>query len=230
MLEYFKVIHYTNKIRLGNNSDGGYVIANVPDYDCYISAGIGSDEAFSNDLIKYFDIKNAHGFDGTINILPTNCPSILNVYRLNISSKQTKNTANLRRFIDNYKNIFLKMDIEGGEYDWLNSLSKDDLQKFKQITIELHYINDSSLGINHLTKINCFKKLFETHYIIHIHGNNVCGTIGKIPNLVEVTYIRKDCINNDIQNNTLNLPDKNLDFSNDQSKTDIDLNFYPFVF
>ena len=103
MLEYFKVIQYINKIRLGNNGDGGYVIANVPNYDCYISAGIGSDESFSNDLINHFNITNAHGFDGTIRSLPYNCPSIMNIYPLNIASMPSKKHANLRKFINEYK-------------------------------------------------------------------------------------------------------------------------------
>jgi hypothetical protein len=230
MLEYFKVIQYINKIRLGNNGDGGYVIANVPNYDCYISAGIGSDESFSNDLINHFNITNAHGFDGTISSLPYNCPSIMNIYPLNIASMPSKKHANLRKFINEYKNIFLKMDIEGGEYDWLNSLTIQDLLKFKQITIEFHFINDNSLGINHSDKINCFKKLFETHYIIHIHANNVCGKHNNIPNVIEVTYIRKDCVEEEIINNTLPLPDNLLDFPNDPHLPEIQLNFYPFVF
>jgi hypothetical protein len=229
MLEYFKVIYYNDKIRLGNNGDGGYVIADIPNYDCYISAGIGTDESFSKDLINHFNITNAHAFDGTITKLPTNCPSILNIYPVNIGPIISQQTANLRRFIDNYQNIFLKMDIEGAEYDWIYSLSNNDLLKFKQITIELHFINDNSLGINHSKKINCFRKLFQTHYIIHIHANNVCGTTNNIPNVVEVTYVRKNCINYDIKYNTLKLPDNKLDFPNSAQMPEIDLNFYPFV-
>lgn len=41
MIEYLRVIHCDNKIRLGNKGDGEYIIANIPNYDCYISAGIG---------------------------------------------------------------------------------------------------------------------------------------------------------------------------------------------
>jgi hypothetical protein len=85
-----------NKIRLGNKGDGGYVIADVPNYDCYISAGIGSDESFSNDVIRYFNIDHANAFDGTIKQLPNNCPEVMNIYNLNIGPYKTKNTANLK--------------------------------------------------------------------------------------------------------------------------------------
>ena len=39
----------------------------------------------------------------------------------------------------------LKIDIEGGEYDLLTNASKEDLLKFKQITIEFHDFIDPSL-------------------------------------------------------------------------------------
>jgi hypothetical protein len=40
-----------NKIRLGNNGDGGYVIADIGDkYDCYISCGVSDEESFSKDF------------------------------------------------------------------------------------------------------------------------------------------------------------------------------------
>jgi hypothetical protein len=227
--DYLRVIQYTNKKRLGNNGDGGYVIADIPDYDCYISAGVGSDESFSNDIINYFDIKESHGFDGTIDKLPNNSPSTMNFYNLNISPYQSKFTCNLRRFINKYNNIFLKMDIEGHEYLWLNSLSTEDLNKFKQITIELHFINDDGLGIKYNLKLNCLKKLFETHYIIHAHGNNGCGSINSIPNVIELTYVRKDIIGYNVKYNINSLPDLKLDYPNIEDKPDIDLNLYPFV-
>ena len=45
------VRRYDNKIRLGCNHDGGYVIAVLDNqYDCYISAGVGSEESFSRDI------------------------------------------------------------------------------------------------------------------------------------------------------------------------------------
>lgn len=227
--DYLRVIQYTNKKRLGNNGDGGYVIADIPDYDCYISAGVGSDESFSNDIINYFDIKQAHGFDGTIDKLPNNSPYTMNFYNLNISHYQSKYTSNLRRFINIHNNIFLKMDIEGHEYLWLNSLSTEDLNKFKQITIELHSINDDGLGIDYNLKLNCLKKLFETHYIIHAHGNNCCDSTNSIPNIIELTYIRKDIIGYNVEYNKNPLPDLKLDYPNVEDKPEIDLNLYPFV-
>ena len=227
--EYLKVIQYDNKIRLGNKGDGGYVIANIPYYDCYISAGVGGDESFSNDIINHFNITESHGFDGTINALPLNRPTNMSFYKMNLSTYKSKHTVNLRTYINKFDNIFLKMDIEGHEFPWLNSLSLDDLNKFKQITIEFHGINDDSFGFEQSLKINCLKKLFKTHYIVHAHGNNNCGVTNNIPDVIEITYVRKDVIGNDFEYNTIKLPITNLDFPNIENVSDISLNFYPFT-
>jgi hypothetical protein len=121
------------------------------------------------------------------------------------------------------------MDIEGGEYTWIESLSSDDLKKFKQIAIEMHFINNDGLDIKYELKKKCLKKLFETHYIIHIHANNGCGTINNIPNVVEITYLRKDIIGDNIIYNKSPLPDSLLDYPNVENKPEINLNFFPFV-
>ena len=73
-LKLLKTYYYTDKIRFGNKGDGGYVVANINSYDCYISVGIGEDESFSNDLINYFSPKYSIGIDGTIDSLPLNYP------------------------------------------------------------------------------------------------------------------------------------------------------------
>ena len=62
------------------------------------------------------------------------------------------------------------MDIEGGEVAWLRNLEIQELQKIDQIVIEFH----RPFGIKE--KYN-FKKLNETHYLIHFHANNCCDSI-----------------------------------------------------
>ena len=69
-INLLNIYNFINKIRLGNNSDGGYVIGEMDDgYDCYISAGISDEESFSRDFINKYNINksNSYGFDGTIN-------------------------------------------------------------------------------------------------------------------------------------------------------------------
>ena len=73
------------------------------------------------------------------------------------------------------------------------------------------------------------KKLHQTHFVIHIHGNNCGDLTDNIPNTVEVTYLRKDLFDSEPKLNSEPLPIQNIDFSNSENKEDFDLNFKPFV-
>jgi hypothetical protein len=233
IIDLFQVYNCETKIRLGNNFDGGYVIAdNIGEYDAYISAGIGGDESFSKDFLNKYNVTNTGAFQLDIEKLPDNFPKKLNFYKRNISDISDNNNANLNFFIQNYNNIFLKMDIEGDEYKWFNSKTSEELSKFKQFAVEFHGINDDSFNYSLKIKKDVFSKLSETHFLIHAHGNNYAGTqlVNKInmPFVVELTYIRKDCLLNALLNKKI-LP-SNLDYPNDTNNhEDINLNFYPFV-
>ena len=106
-------------------------------------------------------------------------------------------------------------------------MSESQLNKFKQIVIEFHGINDNSWGFNMTDKIKCLEKLSNTHYIVHAHGNNYGSTINNIPNVIELTYIKKNNITPSL--NTTSLPINNLDYPNCLNHKEINLNFYPFV-
>jgi hypothetical protein len=232
ILDYLQVYYFSEKFRLGNKSDGGYVIANLKDgYDCYISAGISNEESFSRDFIKYYNMNknNSFGFDGTIINYPYQYTKDITFIRKNINSYFDSKNANLLYFMRTFKNIFLKMDIEGCEYNWLLNTNQEDLLSFKQITMELHGINDNSWGVNYQQKIQCLKKLSNTHYLIHIHGNNHSGLTGLIPDVVEVTFVRKDCFEKQPDLNKINLPIDKLDFPCCLLYSDYNLSFPPFV-
>jgi hypothetical protein len=231
-LEYLKIYQFNKKQRLGTEQDGGYVIAMLDgNYDFYISAGVSTEESFSHDFIELYNMNknNCAAFDGTINKYPTQYTDKIIFYKRNIAPIKSDNTANLSYFTENYNNIFLKMDIESHEYNWILSLNENQLDKFKQIVIEFHGINHDSWNINLTDKITCFEKINETHYPIHIHGNNYGGLTDNVPDTVEVTYVRKNEINYFPELNKDLLPINGLDFPNNPNKYDYDLNFPPFV-
>lgn len=231
-INYLKIYNFDNKKRLGINEDGGYIIAILNgSYDFYISAGVSSEESFSRDFIELYNMNksNCAAFDGTINKYPTEYTDKIFFYKRNISAFKSNKTSNLNYFTDNYNDIFLKMDIEGSEYEWLNVLNESQLNKFKQIVIEFHGINDDSWNTSLSDKIKCFEKLSSTHYPVHIHGNNNGTLTGKIPDTVEITYIRKNEMIYELELNKQTLPTINLDFPNNLNKKDFDLNFPPFV-
>lgn len=230
-LDLLRVYQFDNKIRLGNNYDGGYVIGDLDDgYDCYISAGIANEESFSRDFIKRYNMNeyNSFGFDGTINSYPYDYTNKISFIKKNISDIEDDKNTNLSYLISKYNNIFLKMDIESSEYPWLLNMSESQLQSFKQIVIEFHWItNDIDFKLE--DKIKCFRKLSNTHYIIHAHGNNYISSVNNIPQIIELTYVNKKYFNYIPELNTESLPIHNLDYPNNIFYQDVNLNFYPFV-
>lgn len=193
-------------IRIGPNQDGGYIIADGLEYDLFISCGIANDIRFEDAFLDIYKT-TCFAFDGTISSFPSHKNNMKWIPK-NIGYINTEKTTNLQEYIKNNHNIFLKMDIEGSEFNWIDSMSIDDLQRFSQIVIEFHWPFD-------IYRMNMLKKLNETHYIIHIHGNNYCdrdipkglpsgrsydGTVLihneslqqiRLPEVFEVTYINK---------------------------------------
>ena len=63
-----------NKVRIGKNNDGGYVICDIPEvnYDILLSGGIANDISFEQELLKKYPNLSGYGFDGTIQKIPEN--------------------------------------------------------------------------------------------------------------------------------------------------------------
>jgi hypothetical protein len=205
------------KTRLGIERDGGYVIVDGYDYDFIISGGVGPDISFEFDFMKKYDI-NGVIFDSE-NYSHIAFPDKMIYFNKNIDS-----TNNLLEYVQKYKNIFLKLDIEGGEWNILNSPFVDYLNNIKQIVIEVHNI------FTHPTALECLKNLSKTHHIVHVHENNNCHSFIPIgennyPNTIELTYLRKDC--HVIGLNDIHLPIQGIDFPNANYENH-NLNFYPF--
>ena len=223
-------------IRCGPKQDGGYVIAHGFEYDLFISCGIANDVRFEDDFLDIYNI-NCYAFDGTITSMPTHRNKIVWIPK-NIGYTNTYKTTNLKEYIKGSNNIFLKMDIEGSEFNWLDSMSIVELGQFSQIVLEIHWPFD-------IYRMNMLKKLNETHFIIHIHGNNYCdrdipkhlpsgrtydGTVLiqninlpeiKIPEVLEVTYINKQLFKNLlIETKKMNCPTI-LDYPNNSNVRDI---------
>lgn len=179
------VYFVSDKIRYGDNWDGGYVICNNLSYDLYISAGVGNNESFSKDFLAIHKNIPSFAFDGTVDNLPDDTLS-LTFIKKNISNIESDNATNLVNLINDFQNVFLKMDIDGSEIDWILKTEGLDFKKFKQITIELHeLLLDERV-------LDCIEKINQTHFLIHKHGNNHSFSEMKIPNVIELTFLRKD--------------------------------------
>jgi hypothetical protein len=241
-VDLLKVYNFENKIRLGNTCDGGYVIGHInTQYDCLISAGLSANDDFSFEFMnKYSNINknNCFGFDGTVNSAPLNLIDKMTFIKKNIGSVNDDANTNLSDLFEKYNNIFLKMDIEGGEWEWLSTMDETKLNKISQLVIEIHGITNeswhsittNSFNSNYIEKADSLKKINQTHYLIHAHGNNADKVAyNGIPNVIELIYINKKHFDSVPELNKNPLPIIGLDFPNEKMCPDISLNFYPFV-
>lgn len=189
--------------RYGKIYDGGYIMADdFKDIRTAYSFGISDDVSWDKDIadkgIKIFQ------FDPTINNLPENHPNFIfikkgvyggNDFRLlpranNYSFDTLKNFVNTYSPSDN--NLILKMDVEGYEYESLLE-SRDILHRFKQITLEFHFLT-APMWANLFCQISSI--LSQTHQLIHVHANNAGDIVTisghSVSAVMEFTYLRKD--------------------------------------
>ena len=233
-----------NKIRFGNNQDGGYVGVNI-NTSILLSGGIGANISFELDYMQSNNIKSicvdsifGNGSHKNMDDFLKQTPfikhplfsSITFVNKL-ISANHDDRFTNFSEYIDSHNNISMKLDIEGAEYDYIDYLSAEQLNKINQLFVEVHWIDK-------LNDYNFFHKLNETHVLIHLHGNN-CGlhlneedktfTIDgtKVPKVLECTFLHKKFFSEFIPNKQP-LPSA-LDFPNQPKLRDLDLNYPPFV-
>ena len=194
----FKIEH--NLLRLGEENDGGYLIPN----DFYgiknnYSAGVGELTKFEKDLEERFSIKsNMVDFN---HIDPKIFPKNSKFLKKKIGIISAENELNIKDWVkDENEEIILKMDIEGDEYLTSTSISDENLNKIRIFVLEVH-------DLRHLRNYFFFKtfekiisRLNNVFYVCHLHANNSSEikNIGgfKIPDMLEITLIRKDRIKN----------------------------------
>lgn len=214
-------------IRIGHNCDGGYVSPDLNNFDLYIGGGVGSEYCLDTDYetIKRFNIKNYKIFDGTTKNIPDDADQ--NYIPKNIGILNTEETTNLINELRDYSDVFLKMDIENCEWNWINFLDYDTLNKFKVIIIELHFYNQPAQNgendVEIFEKLTAFKKLCKTHRLVHAHGNNFSPCVlefgpYKFPSVSEFTFVRKEFAFDEFSKTPL--PIEGLDFKNDMTNED----------
>lgn len=218
-------------IRVGlGGSDGGYVmLSSFRENGIAYSFGISNDVTWDNIMAELG--YNIWQYDHTINSLPYERKEF-HWHKEGISGEDLsdKPLKSLKYFLErnghsDSKNLILKMDVEGAEWDFLETVSTDTLKQFDQIVFEMHNLVrpvDSYRILPLLSKIN------KTHSLIHIHGNN-CGYQLKIgdtifPDVIETTYVNKE-ICEIIEDENLQFPTP-LDSPNDSGRPDIDLGYW----
>ena len=187
-----------NLVRVGSKNDGGYLMPDLfDDIDYCFSPGIGKIYDFEKEIEK----KNIKLFlaDGTIDQKNIDIKNF-DFLKKNLSSYNSLNLTTLGDWIKDKiepsDKLLLQMDIEGSEYEVINSTSEDCLKSFKVIIIEFHYLEKLYNRLNYNIFVNSVNKIIKNFEIAHLHANNchgefyVCGE--KFPTAIEITFLRKD--------------------------------------
>jgi len=240
-MEYLQVYKApARKIRLGRPYDGGYVVCDLSgSYDCFLSCGISNDVSFEQAFLTKYEAMPCFAFDGTVERLPVSDPRICFVKK-NIGAHEGSETTNLVMFMNAFKDLFVKMDIEGHEFRVLPTFTESIMKKIKQLVLEVHSPGDIRLhpdyykglqDIGDTFMLRIFKKLKETHTLVHVHPNNACQTHSLegffMPNVFECTFVRNDCLSGDRVPSTESIPSP-LDMRNVPEKPEMVLTGFPW--
>lgn len=221
---------FTNKVRLGPKEDGGYVMPEIVLQNCsaLLTYGVGNDiryeEEFSNTYKKpvyLFDhtLGNPGWKKDDLTFFPTglgfgeNCKEWYQDYEdLNING-----------------DIFLKIDVEGYEYEYF---TKTDILKLRDkvvgLILEIHWIDNEK---NRNDCVEILQKLKVDFLLCHVHGNN-WGDLWEfeghsVPKVLELSFINKKYVEK-YESDTQDYPILGLDIPNCPHREDYKLDFLKY--
>ena len=168
MIEQLKLYDVKSpKVRLGNEWDGGYVAPQIilDSSASLFSYGVGSDISFEIDYVRKTN-KPSFSYDHTVEGagIPHDLQHLM-VFKKEGLSYQKE--TDLDTFFAHYEQsgikeqVFLKMDIEGGEINILRTLSQKNLDKISVISIE---ILPSNTTLNFIASLNEFMPINYEFY------------------------------------------------------------------
>lgn len=187
------------KVRIGNPNDGGYVcLDHFSNISSAISLGISTDVSWDLEIAnRNIDV---YQYDHTV-IGPPVYNKHFKFNKLKVSPNDGPDSISLDSIVktnglSSKSTIFLKMDIEGDEWDTFLSSSSETLDLFDQIVCEFHNFHLLRDDIFYQKIQNVFLKLKEKFEVIHIHGNNCSPLLispgGRtIPQVMEISFASK---------------------------------------
>lgn len=221
------------KFRAGTNGDGGYVMLDTL-YAGQIaySVGIGGDVSW--DLSMVDRGLSVFQYDHTVDGPPVIHPHF-SFQKLGLSSTDkegfTSLSSALRKNGHQYhRDLILKIDIEGEEWEVFDHLSPETLNQFSQILLEFHNLECLADPAWHSRAHRVFSKIEASHVCFHVHGNNwghLCQVMGiTFPDVLELSLVRRDV-------GPITLSDElfptHLDYPNNPNEPDFFLGNFRFL-
>jgi hypothetical protein len=185
------------KVRMGNEADGGYVmIDDFEGVDVALSLGINDDITW--DLAVADRGLKIYQFDHTV-ADPAPDDDRMEFSPTMIAAHTREGSINLEDLAKRHdkggdqKNILLKMDIESWEWEAFDTL--EHVGAFSQIVCELHYLQGLADPIFRQKVRRCLEKIHQHYALVHVHGN-IHGGLSHMagvtfPNVLEVTFVNR---------------------------------------
>ena len=187
-------------LRVGDEGDGGYVMADHFTTTTAISIGIGGNVSW--DLAMSSRGYSIAMFDPTIAAAPATVPNAT-FHRIGLGTSAQSTALRLplesleqlrtRGNIPEGETATLKIDVEGAEWDALVDVASFD--RYEQIVIEMHdfaRLGDEDSARNVLAVL---ASIHSSHVPIHVHANNEAPVVPFgtywFPDVLEVTYLRR---------------------------------------
>jgi Methyltransferase FkbM domain len=192
------VIGY-DKIRVGSDTDGGYVMLNDFEKN-HLALSFGVDINADWDVSVANRSLKVQQYDHTVTQAPIEHDFIkfFSQKIVSLASDETGASINslLREAnITETASVILKIDIEGDEWPVFDNASIEDLNKFSQILVEFHNFSYSRdhLWLQRATRV--MQKLSKLFGVYHVHANNwsAMTCIGNVyfPDTLEVSFANR---------------------------------------
>ncbi len=190
----------TRLVRRGRDHDGGYIMLDGTVSGAVVySLGVNDDVSWDMDMAAVGC--DVFQYDHTISELPAWHPKF-HFFRTGIAAKSSSDGS--FRSIDDLikinghsgrRDLILKMDIEGSEWEVIAALRDVTLESFSQILVELHGFATIDRPDRRQAILSGLRRLVATHQVVHVHANNFgwLGIVGGVmlPDTLEVTFVRR---------------------------------------
>ena len=189
------------KVRVGRHFDGGYVMLDrFAGMEAAYSLGINDETSWDFDMAQRG--LHVYQYDHTIDGISYQHP-LFHWFKIGISGRPEpeKSLDTLERLVEanghsGNRNLILKCDIEGAEWDMLINTPNSVLAQFSQIVVEMHNLDrirdPGPAAVARAALIN----LCASHRVVHVHANNYAELtlVGgyPVPATLEVTLARVD--------------------------------------
>lgn len=186
-------------IRLGGNTDGGYLIPDdLEGLEYCFSPGVSTVADFENQLADR-GIKSFLA-DYSVSSSPISRPEFVFDKKF-LGATDNEQYFTLASWKDKYLrgyggDLLLEMDIEGCEYEVILNTPDDLLDQFRIIVIEFHDLHRMFDPFAFKIIESSFQKLLKHFHVAHIHPNNCTKSVRmgdlEIPPLLEFTFYNKN--------------------------------------